>query len=601
MAAFDLNAFYAIQKPKTSSFEEINDQFGAGFDLGRRVREQQDRNSVKALIAQRESEGVPYDTLSNEVAKYDPNLANAMRDERRTSINFNYRQGVAEFEQWRKNMARRIAGRILQKADEMGLPQENLDQYLELAAKYVITYDPELAQWLLQQGAMRSYNRGRLNNRTAGKPITDGENRIRSIIDMADKATADGLSDPEAMKNRAKDKEAGDRLMAWKNANPYDFYTNPNGRLIYPRMITVIRNASGDNPMSLSDEEVTRIVSGITDEPAPQEPAAATEPSNGQTAPAVTGPRKPATAAKPAAVKEDNYGLRPIAVTDRWTKAKILDPIALGELSEFVEGLDIEDPDLKEKYSKARRVAVEGGVIKDMDTKQSLKLVTDALDAKKKEYDGYIAELKELGIKNPEEAFKKFKNLFGQRASMGTVIQLRNFNAFLNSYISNAPVTAISNGLLVGTPTYKPTLAEINAAKNVHGNWGQAVKTVLMNSRLPFASQVASYANEYDALQALGQDVEKQARDIWRSVSKDLPPDEYASLKKLYTDLFHIGPNAWAILEDPNVHFPTGEEYDRQLAKMNKANGKGRSVDLSGTDESGANGSGGVDALFEGL
>lgn len=217
MAAFDLNAFYAIQKPKTSSFEEINDQFGAGFDLGRRVREQQDRNSVKALIAQRESEGVPYDTLSNEVAKYDPELANSMRGERRASIGFNYKQGVAEFEQWRKNMARRIAGRVLQKADEMGLPQENLDQYLDLAAKYVITYDPELAQWLLQQGAMRRYNQGRLDR--PGKPVVDHEKEISNTVsNMMNLSDKDLQSNPKGWADSQIRGAAGNALLRYKRA-----------------------------------------------------------------------------------------------------------------------------------------------------------------------------------------------------------------------------------------------------------------------------------------------------------------------------------------------------------------------------------------------
>ena len=224
MAAFDLNAFYAIQKPKTSSFEEINDQFGAGFDLGRRVREQRDRNSVKALIAQRESEGVPYDTLSNEVAKYDPDLANSMRGERRASIGFNYKQGVAEFEQWRKNMARRICGLILQKADELAIPQEQYDQVLNTAASYVMTYDPDLARYLMQHSLTRRNNVDR-NNRPQ-KEEKDHELQINATIDkMMNLSDKDLQSNPRGWAEDMIRGHAGQALHRFKAATGTPIWT----------------------------------------------------------------------------------------------------------------------------------------------------------------------------------------------------------------------------------------------------------------------------------------------------------------------------------------------------------------------------------------
>lgn len=123
MAAFDLNSLYFLKNaaPKTTSFEEAAAPIKTGFDLGTAYNENYNRNSLQNLIAQRESEGVPYDRLSNEAAKYDLNAANSMRGERRASLDYNYKQSVAEFEHWRKNMARRICGLILQKSDELGM------------------------------------------------------------------------------------------------------------------------------------------------------------------------------------------------------------------------------------------------------------------------------------------------------------------------------------------------------------------------------------------------------------------------------------------------------------------------------------------------
>lgn len=172
MAAFDLNSLYFLKNaaPKTSSFEEMVAPMGKGFELGRAYGENYRQNSLRNLIEQREKEGIPYDRLSNEAAKYDLGVANTMRNERRSSLEYNYKQSVAEFEQWRKNMARRICGLILQKGDELNIPMEDFERVLEVAASYVATYDEALAQWLLGQAQARRYNRARLNKPATQKP-----------------------------------------------------------------------------------------------------------------------------------------------------------------------------------------------------------------------------------------------------------------------------------------------------------------------------------------------------------------------------------------------------------------------------------------------
>lgn len=164
MAAFDLNSLYFLKNaaPKAASFEELNAPTERGFNLGRAYNENYNRNSLQNLIAQREKEGVPYDRLSNEAAKWDLGAAQAMRNERRSSLEYNYKQSVAEFEQWRKNMARRICGLILQKADELGIAPEEPDRVLKVAAYYVVTYDEALAQWLLGQAMARRAAQNRL-------------------------------------------------------------------------------------------------------------------------------------------------------------------------------------------------------------------------------------------------------------------------------------------------------------------------------------------------------------------------------------------------------------------------------------------------------
>lgn len=176
MAAFDLNSLYFLKNaaPKTTSFEEAAAPMQTGFNLGTAYNDSYNKNSLQNLIAQRESDGVPYDRLSNEAAKYDLNAANAMRNERRSSLDYNYKQSVAEFDNWRKNMARRICGLILQKADELGMAPDQTDRVLEVAASYVMTYDPELAEFLMQQAQTRRYNAAR----TAPKMQNQDESKL---------------------------------------------------------------------------------------------------------------------------------------------------------------------------------------------------------------------------------------------------------------------------------------------------------------------------------------------------------------------------------------------------------------------------------------
>lgn len=213
MAAFDLNSLYFLKNaaPKAASFEELNAPTERGFNLGRAYNENYNRNSLQNLIAQREKEGVPYDRLSNEAAKWDLGAAQAMRNERRSSLEYNYKQSVAEFEQWRRNMARRICGLILQKADELGIAPEELDRVLNVAASYVVTYDEALAQWLLGQAMARRNAITRANNQ---KPLNDHEKEISNLT----KITINKDETPANFAEMTGQQHAAQAVLRYKNA-----------------------------------------------------------------------------------------------------------------------------------------------------------------------------------------------------------------------------------------------------------------------------------------------------------------------------------------------------------------------------------------------
>lgn len=199
MSAFDLNSFYILKggAPETSSYDDISKEYGKGFNLGTKFNENYRANSLRNLIAQREQEGISYDRLSNEAAKYDLNTANDMRKERRTSLDYNYKQSVAEFEHWRKQMARRICGRILQIGDTLDLPPEEYYRILQTAAAYVTTYDEALAQWLLGQAQTRRNAYNKLNGTPKEIKPEDLATLKKNILAEADKYGALGNSEKQ--------------------------------------------------------------------------------------------------------------------------------------------------------------------------------------------------------------------------------------------------------------------------------------------------------------------------------------------------------------------------------------------------------------------
>ena len=273
MAAFDLNSLYFLKNaaPQTTSFEEAFAPVEKGFNLGMAYNENYNKNSLQNLIAQREKEGVPFDRLSNEAAKWDLNAANAMRNESRASMDYNYKQSLAEFEQWRKNMARRICGLILQKADELNIAPGELDRVLNVAASYVVTYDEALAQWLLGQAMAR---RNALTRANTQRPLNDHEKEISNLT----KITINKDETPANFAEMTGQQHAAQAVLRYKNATGNNIWLRQVQYLLneakqrFPRYL----NAGMDlNEMrawldNLSPEDVAEMVGnvegGTTDE-----------------------------------------------------------------------------------------------------------------------------------------------------------------------------------------------------------------------------------------------------------------------------------------------------------------------------------------------
>ena len=125
---------------------------GAG-QIANQIAKQEERqrqNSLRNLIAAREKEGVGFDQLSNEAAKYDMNAANSMRNEFRDSWNFNQTQSDAELARFKREMADYWFGEVLRRNRKEGKPDGELKNITYEAASMIAPYDSDLAYKLLR-------------------------------------------------------------------------------------------------------------------------------------------------------------------------------------------------------------------------------------------------------------------------------------------------------------------------------------------------------------------------------------------------------------------------------------------------------------------
>lgn len=550
-------------------------------------------NSVLNLIRQRESDGVPYDRLSNEVAKFNPELATRLRGESRSSLQFNQQQSDIELNRFKREMADYWFGECLRRAQAEGRGPDEIISIAKEAAGLIAPYDSDLAYKLLMMANGGQQKADALQAKM-NKPRNLKDDRVKLLdteTNLGFLTRDDAQVDPN-IKKAAQDYASRIRkinntlgaeglpLYTWMPdylraignwdvaidnlRKSVDWEKYNQGLAMHPYNIAgletlkqssddaavlgALANSTNQNSNSKNDNE--KIVNSVE--------------KNGETE------------------ESNNYSY----VDSSWNS------FTNGYSKVPKEGFyntatnDINNEDTVEGLNRIIGALTEA---KNTSNGDSVKDLIDMANDKIKEVKAELAALSSSGVKNPEESFKKFKNLFGQRASLGTVLQFRNFNAFVNAYISQAPTTAISNGLLVGTPNYKPTVAEINAAKQVHGDWSNTVRTIVQNMKVPVASQIASYSNDYEALWALGSDVQKQARDLWISESQGLTPAEYNDLKELYTKLFRISPKSWDILEG-KANFPVREEYNKQLDKMIASQKSNKNAaDLSGVSETNEN------------
>lgn len=547
-----------------------------------RNEERQRQNSLRRLIEQRESEGFGYDQLSNESAKYDIDAANAMRREFRDSYKFNQNQSDVELQRYKREMADYWFGEVLRRAQLAGLGPSELKEVCFEAAGLIAPYDSELAYRLLMQSekmysgeAKRAADAAKQN-----KPIKDDTEAINSNQKKYSVPAQDFDKNPVQYRENWVLSDVDSALKRWKTGGEYDAekyahykgYSRPIWLPMEDALMAEVRkhfpnynkssgqfNAARKWLQGLNDDELSTILGGVIIEKE-------SENSNPQNS--VTNPKATATNAPSALDNEVEGGLRlpkSLVYFDPDVGAKRVKDQAVAELNTYIPELITKD-EFRSAYKLASQLSgLESG------ENTAYKDVKAQIDKRQKEVSDELSLMRADGNNVTENDLKKFKDLFGSRASMSTLRAMMNFNSGVSSYYTKSPMTTLVNFLLVAEPNYKPTVDEFKAARRLHGSISDNFKSILSLMNIPIVSQWADYANDRGALYAAAMGSTNTAREIWSSLIFDVPEEKRPEAEAFLRKQFKIGDEAFAILNgDYDLAFDD-DEYDAELAKRMKA------------------------------
>ena len=564
MAAFDLNSLYFLKNaaPQTTSFEEAYDPVEKGFNLGRAYNENYNKNSLQNLIAQREKEGVPYDRLSNEAAKWDLGAANNMCDERRESMEYNYKQSIAEFEQWRKNMARRICGLILQKADELGIAPEELDRVLNVAASYVVTYDEALAQWLLGQATARR-NAITRANKPSNRVFNDDHKQMSSekqkFLDFSKgtEGTQDqrDLAAAEFDRLQLLEDYIGGRypMSTWMTGYLRGF--KKAGGTYVDAINEIIKNYNPDEQPGYEYRSLRRFPE-LESEPA-------LDALNGNM------PSGSAASGSPVnvSVNGNNGGEGSESANSEKTFSYVKKRYnALGGYTAPIDGAHKKmgmDINAAESVNELNNILA---AIEEYESVPGAKSVESLKQSAQKKKEELVKMEDEVGNNPAARLF--WKNL-PSRSRMADAKRFRQAGTFAAGIISTSPLSIVDNGLMVQSPDYVISESMQKAAKliNTDDGWTN-FKSLLASSGNGYLSSLAKQSSAFDVVASLGNDVLRTMRPIYNELMKGRTEEERKELKSFLASTYGLPQELFKAIEDPNGSLGTAEQIRKRSHKM---------------------------------
>lgn len=527
-------------------------------NMNESLNEIQRQNSLRNLIAQRERDGVPFDRISNEAAKYDLGKALSMRGEARESIGFNQQQSDIELKRFKSEMAGYWFGEVLRRTQKEGKGVEEIAAIAKEAAGLIAPYDSELAYRLLNMAQNDAYKRDALSAKAQGtKPFKDHELEIASAVEKANQPSPDSESDPKSYQRRLSWAKVGEKLLAWKNEDPYDAVFNPDGRTIYKRMMTALFNTPNWN--KLTNEDLTRMFGNghsMNDEQSVDE-------VKNQEQPKTTAQ---AESQKPSSSEGGVNGESSLPDT-------IMRPSRSGSNAWVYDGEKgsklikaIRDAADENELNKAEEVLIRSGDLKKNDSGAYNK-IEKAIEDKRKQLQKFVED---MGANTP--ATRLIAKTLTARGKQAEARRLRMIGVVANGLYSGTPYSIMDNIIMVQSPDYQPSDAMQKTARQVvNGEWTTEIASAFANSSKGLLGALAANSTVYDALEAGARDALNTVRPAYRAMLEECKNDEERKELKHALKVTYSWPDRlFKALEDPNGSLGTAATIEKKSKELSK-------------------------------
>lgn len=538
-----------------------------------RQEQRQRQDSLRKLIAQRESEGFGYDQLSNEAAKYDMEVANAMRGEFRNSYDFNQKQSDIELQRYKREMADYWFGETLRRARQAGLGPDQLKKVCFEAAGYIAPYDSELAYKLLKDS--ESMYAGEEKRRIDEmKAKTRKEKQFKDdhvkMFDQKDKFLAEQTNNnnPDIRQKAAAEYTRLNKLETSLAAEGYPIYTWMTGFLRnykggYDAAIQELKNNfdwSKPNGMEystlgsvdVSNEDLDALGKGL-----------GIDTSSSST-------NMTARSSRHEGSSEDSGSRYSFVTRSQSSLGEIVKPVkgAYQKIAQAMKDVDNLD-DLDALSAAIDEYATAEGKTDVGTIKQRLSEKRKALES--------VAD--ELGADTPEN--KLIAKTLTARGKQAEARRLRMIGTVAAGLYSTTPYSIIDNIIMVQSPDYQPSEAMQKTAYRIkNGEWTTELASAF-GSMNGFLGRLVQNATVYDMLEAGARDALNTIRPTYRAMLADCKDEEERkNLKKALKQTFGWPDRLFKALEDPDGSLGTAETIRRKSEQLSR-----RKVNVYDDDE----------------
>ena len=511
-------------------------------------RERSARNYIRAAA----EAGKPWDSIANDVAQFDPQLAQNMENNYRTKYQFNYSMDKDIMNSKRRQLADKIFHDMLMVGLNNGETVEHLAENLYAAASYIAEFDSELAYKLLKEADTQMKARmsaeARVANRNPATAVKDDEKAITDTWKKSAIVTPDADTDPSSYQLRQRQGAAAKRLLQWKVST---------GNPIYNRYLSILEGVNGIE--NCSDEQITSLINGLDvsggNESTPsQAPVPASKTGSDKPKGNTGTPSFNAQSTEPVAV--------PVNITKRSASgAVVYDPKKGAQLSRFVRNAQSLD-----ELAQAEEVLLASADMKG-DKESALNQLNKDIDDQRK----YIKDMEENFGKNTPAA-RVINATMTPRGKAVVARQLRQMGTVANGLYSTTPWSIMDNIIQIQSPDYALSDAMQKTATRIKtGQWDKDIMSILAESGDGFLSKIAGSATIYDALESGARDALNTIRPMYQQMLENCKTEqEKQDLKAALKETFSWPDNLFKALEDPRGSLGTSADIRRGSEALKK-------------------------------